>query len=183
MSVREWCYCSAIPSSLTVKRKCPHHGECDIDAERADEASGSQQFDGGPYDLRAGSDFDGSERAPHQAYSGGLQKGRRSRTRSRQPRSQTSQRYTGPVGVRRGASGADPIRGLLSNRQNRSEVVQYVPLDQTQNQSSWVITFGDRFKILSPLRKPALSKLIWRAIEGHRQSSFSGAVAPPGWPL
>ena len=68
------CYCSAIPSSLTVKRKCPHHGECDIDAERADEASGSQQFDGGPYDLRAGSDFDGSERAPHQAYSGGLQK-------------------------------------------------------------------------------------------------------------
>ena len=61
------CYCSAIPSSLTVKRKCPHHGECDIDAERADEASGSQQFDGGPYDLRAGSDIDGSERAPHQA--------------------------------------------------------------------------------------------------------------------
>ena len=105
------CYCSAIPSALTVKRKCPHHGECDIDAERADEASGSQQFDGGPYDLRAGSDFDGSERAPHQAYSGGLQKGRCSRTRSRQPRSQTSQRYTGPVGVRRGASGADPIRG------------------------------------------------------------------------
>ena len=44
-------------------------------------------------------------------YSGGLQKGRRSRTRSRQSRSQTSQRYTGPVGVRRGASGADPIRG------------------------------------------------------------------------
>ena len=65
-------------SSLTVKRKCPHEGTCDIDAERTDKASGSQQFDGGPYDHGAGSDFDGSERAPHQAYSGGLQKGRRS---------------------------------------------------------------------------------------------------------
>ena len=106
-----WCCCSAIPSSLTVKRKCPHHGECDIDAERADEASGSQQFDGEPYDLRAGSDIDGSERAPHQAYSGGLQKGWRSRTRSRQSRSQTGQRYIGPVGDRRGGLGADPIRG------------------------------------------------------------------------
>ena len=43
-------------SSLTVKRKCPHEGACDIDAERADKASGSQQFDGGPYDHGAGSD-------------------------------------------------------------------------------------------------------------------------------
>ena len=62
---------------------------------RASKASGSQQFDGGTYDHRAGSDFDGSERAPHQAYSGGLQKGWRSRNRSRQSRSQTWQRYTG----------------------------------------------------------------------------------------
>ena len=46
-----------------------------------------------------------------QAYSGGLQKGRRSRTRSRQSRSQTGQRYIGPVGDRRGGPGADPIRG------------------------------------------------------------------------
>ena len=38
-------------SSLTVKGKCPHEGACDIDAERADKASGPQQFDGGPYDL------------------------------------------------------------------------------------------------------------------------------------
>ena len=45
-----WCSCSAIPSLLTVKRKCPHEGACDIDAERASEDSGSQQFDGGPYD-------------------------------------------------------------------------------------------------------------------------------------
>ena len=105
------CNCSAIMSSLTVKRKCPHEGACDIDAERADKASGSQQFDGGPYDHGAGSDFDGSERAPHQAYSGGLQKGRRSRTRSRQSRSQTGQRYIGPVGDRRGGPGEDPIRG------------------------------------------------------------------------
>ena len=108
---RAFCNCSAIMSSLTVKRKCPHEGACDIDAERADKASGSQQFDGGPYDHGAGSDFDGSERAPHQAYSGGLQKGRRSRTRSRQSRSQTGQRYIGPVGDRRGGPGADPIRG------------------------------------------------------------------------
>ena len=109
--LRPACNCSAIMSSLTVKRKCPHEGACDIDAERADKASGSQQFDGGPYDHGAGSDFDGSERAPHQAYSGGLQKGRRSRTRSRQSRSQTGQRYIGPVGDRRGGPGADPIRG------------------------------------------------------------------------
>ena len=92
---------------LTVKRKCPHEGACDIDAERADKASGSQQFDGGPYDHGAGSDFDGSERAPHQAYSGGLQQGGSSRTRSRQSRSQTGQRYIGPVGDRRGG----PWRG------------------------------------------------------------------------
>ena len=105
------CNCSAIMSSLTVKGKCPHEGACDIDAERADKASGSQQFDGGPYDHGAGSDFDGSERAPHQAYSGGLQQGGSSRTRSRQSRSQTGQRYIGPVGDRRGGPGADPIRG------------------------------------------------------------------------
>ena len=78
------CNCSAIMSSLTVKGKCPHEGACDIDAERADKASGSQQFDGGPYDHGAGSDFDGSERAPHQAYSGGLQQG------GRQPHSLTA---------------------------------------------------------------------------------------------
>ena len=36
------CSCSAIPSSLTVKRKCPHHGACDIDAARAGKASGTQ---------------------------------------------------------------------------------------------------------------------------------------------
>ena len=74
-SAWQGCNCSAIMSSLTVKRKCPHEGTCDIDAERADKASGAQQFDGGPYDHGAGSDFDGSERAPHQAYSGGLQQG------------------------------------------------------------------------------------------------------------
>ena len=100
--VEMWCRCPAIKSSLTVKRQCPHEGACDIDAERAGEDSGSQQFDGGPYDHGAGSDIDGSERAPHQAYSGGLQKGRRSRNRSRQSRSQTGQRYTAPVGNRRG---------------------------------------------------------------------------------
>ncbi len=31
-------------SSLTVKRKCPHEGACDIDAERADKASGSHSL-------------------------------------------------------------------------------------------------------------------------------------------
>ena len=41
LSLRPSCNCSAIPSSLTVKRKCPHEGACDIDAERADKASGS----------------------------------------------------------------------------------------------------------------------------------------------
>ena len=43
---RSSCSCSGILSSLTVKRKCPHDGECDIDAERADKASGPQQLDG-----------------------------------------------------------------------------------------------------------------------------------------
>ena len=58
----------------------------------------------GPYDHGAGS----RERAPH-PYSGGLQQGGSSRTRSRQSRSQTGQRYIGPVGDRRGGPGA-PIR-------------------------------------------------------------------------
>ena len=49
------CSCSAIPSSLIVKRKCPHHGDIEIDPERASKTSGSQQFDDGTYDHRAGS--------------------------------------------------------------------------------------------------------------------------------
>ncbi len=77
------CCCSAIPSVLTAKRKCPHYGECDIDAARAGKTSDTQQLTGWIYDDGAGSDTDGSERTPHQAHASGLQRGWSSRTSSR----------------------------------------------------------------------------------------------------
>ena len=49
------CRCSAIPSVLTAKRKCPHYGECDIDAARAGKTSDTQQLTRRVYDNRAGS--------------------------------------------------------------------------------------------------------------------------------
>ena len=104
------CCCLAIPSVLTAKRKCPHYGECDIDAARAGKTSGTQQLTGRVYDNRAGSDVDGSEHTPHQAHTGGIRRGRSSRTSSRQSRSQTCQRYTERIGERSSTSGAQPIR-------------------------------------------------------------------------
>ena len=74
--LRPTCCCSATMSSLTVQRKCPHYGECDIDAARTGKTSGTQQLTGGIYDDGAGSDTDGSEHTPHQAYSDGIQEGR-----------------------------------------------------------------------------------------------------------
>ena len=66
------CYCSAIKSSLTVKRKCPHEGACDIDAEGAGKTSGAQQLTGRAHDPGPGGNPHGSERTPHQAHPGGL---------------------------------------------------------------------------------------------------------------
>ena len=77
------CCCSVIPSVLTAKRKCPHYGECDIDAARAGKTSDTQQLTRRVYDNRAGSYLDGSERTPHQAHASGLQRGWSSRTSSR----------------------------------------------------------------------------------------------------
>ena len=74
-SLRPRCRCSAIPSVLIVKRKCPHEGTCDIDAERADKTPGTQQLIGRAYDHGAGSDTDGTEHTPRQAHSGGIQEG------------------------------------------------------------------------------------------------------------
>ena len=104
------CCCSAIRSVLTAKRKCPHYGECDIDAARAGKTSDTQQLTRRVYDNGAGSDVDGSEHTSHQAHTGGLQRGWSSRTSSRQSRSQTCQRYTERIGDRCNTSGAQPIR-------------------------------------------------------------------------
>ena len=79
-------------SSLTVQRKCPHYGECNIDAARAGKTSGTELLTGTIYDDGTSSDIVGSEHAPHQAYSDGIQEGRSSRTGSRQQRSQTFKR-------------------------------------------------------------------------------------------
>ena len=62
---RPGCCCLAITSTLTAKRKCPHYGECDIDAARAGKASGTQQLTGRVYDNRAGSDVDGRVSTRH----------------------------------------------------------------------------------------------------------------------
>ena len=59
---------------------------------------------------------------PHQAYSGGIQKGRCSRTRSRQSRSQTRQRYTGLVGDRCSTSGRTRYAGV--NHTHLSELLR-----------------------------------------------------------
>ena len=48
--LRHNCCCSAIPSALTAGGKCPHYGECDIDAARASKTSGTQQLTGGIHD-------------------------------------------------------------------------------------------------------------------------------------
>ena len=77
------CCCLAITSTLTAERKCPHDGECDIDAARTGKTSGTQQLTGWIYDDGAGSDTDGSEHTPHQAHTGGLQREGSSRTSSR----------------------------------------------------------------------------------------------------
>ena len=52
-------------------------------AARAGKTSGTQQLTGRVYDNRAGSDVDGSEHTPHQAHTGGIRRGRSSRTSSR----------------------------------------------------------------------------------------------------
>ena len=105
------CRCSAIPSSLSVQRKCPHYGECDIDAERTGKTSGTQPLTGRAYDDRAGSDIDGSERTPHQAHTRGIQTGGSSRTCSRQSGSQTCQHNTEDDFDRHRASDTYPIHG------------------------------------------------------------------------
>ena len=45
-----YCSCSAIPSYLTVQRKCPHEGACDIDTAGTGKTSGTQQLTGRTYD-------------------------------------------------------------------------------------------------------------------------------------
>ena len=67
------CRCLGIPSTLTAERKCPHDGECDIDAARTGKTSGPQQLVGGSYDDGAGSDTYGTEHTPYQAHTGGIQ--------------------------------------------------------------------------------------------------------------
>ena len=69
-------------SSVTAQRKCPHHGECDIDPERTGRASGTQWLTGRTDDDRAGSDSHGRERAPHKAHPGGILTESSGRTRS-----------------------------------------------------------------------------------------------------
>ena len=60
-----WCRRPAITSSLTDQRKCPHYGECDIDAERTGKTTGTQQLTSGAGDDGTGGDVDGSEHTPH----------------------------------------------------------------------------------------------------------------------
>ena len=107
---------------LTAKRKCPHYGECDIDAARAGKTSDTQQLTRRVYDNRAGSYLDGSESTPHQAHASGLQRGWSRRTSSRQSRSQTCQRYTERIGDRCNTSGAQPIRRI--NHTHLSELLR-----------------------------------------------------------
>ena len=104
------CCCSAIPSVLTAKRKCPHYGACEIDAARTGKTSGTQQLTGWIYDDGAGSDTDGTERTPYQAHTGGIQGEGSSRNSSRQQRSQPCQCYTEHTGDQSSTSGSDQIR-------------------------------------------------------------------------
>ena len=95
-----------------------HYGECDIDAEGAGKATGTQQLTGGAHDSGPGGHVDGSERTPHQAHPGGLQRGGSSRTRSRSSWTPSTQQDTGDVEVR----GAAPCSvSLLGDQSHSSE--------------------------------------------------------------
>ena len=64
--------CSTIMSVANWSAKMSSHGRSDIDAEGADETSGAQQRSGRSGAGMSGGRGPGSERTPHEAYSGGL---------------------------------------------------------------------------------------------------------------
>ena len=66
------CRCSTIMSVAKWSGKMSSHGRSDIDAEGADETSGAQQRSGRSGGGMSGGRGPGSERTPHEAYSGGL---------------------------------------------------------------------------------------------------------------
>ena len=66
------CRCSTIMSVANWSAKMSSHGRSDIDAEGADETSGAQQRSGRSGAGMSGGRGPGSERTPHEAYSGGL---------------------------------------------------------------------------------------------------------------
>ncbi len=96
-----------------------HYGECDIDAEGAGKATGPQQLTGGAHDSGSGGHVDGSERTPHQAHPGGLQRGGSSRTRSRSSWTPSTQHDTGAAEVRGAAPCSVPLLGDQSHSSER----------------------------------------------------------------
>ena len=81
------------------------HGECDIDPQRTDETSGSEQPACGSYDAGPGRYADGCQRTAYQAHLGGLPGTRRSRP---------SPRSSGPQGLQRDARACCNCCGSLA---------------------------------------------------------------------
>ena len=72
VSMSRGCRCSTIMSVANCSAKMTSHGRSDIDAEGADETSVAQQRSGRSGAGMSGGRGPGSERTPHEAYSGGL---------------------------------------------------------------------------------------------------------------
>ena len=86
-------------------------------------------------------------------------RGRRSRTRSRQSRSQTGQRYIEPVGDRRGGPGADPIRGSQPHAPERAAEDLFYPPGIRHAHPSRRRRLNDGAVALTPAQASALQWL------------------------
>ena len=67
---------SVLSPSIPVHRWIPN-GECDFEAQRTDETSGSEQLARGAHDTGPSCHSDGSKPTPHPAHTGGLPEARR----------------------------------------------------------------------------------------------------------
>ena len=70
------------------------NGECDFEAQRTDETSGSEQLARGAHDTGPSCHSDGSKPTPHPAHTGGLPEARRCIPVPWPPGPQASQRYS-----------------------------------------------------------------------------------------
>ena len=134
------------------------HGECDIDPQKRDETSGSEQPNGGAHDPGTGSDADGCQATPHQAHPGSL---------SGEGRCRRCPRLSGPQGPQRDARARCNCCGSSGSHQVRKG--QPHASQRTAERAR-----GNRYRQVYPAAYP-----------GHRrteQSSTKASAQAPGAP-